>query len=557
MKKIGTKLMLGYLAVAFIALLIGMISWGVISHLNESISQVTDYRIPKLQALAALNKERMAIRAHTLDIWIEENSEHEVAAASYRRIQQERATSWTEVDRAMDGLARLPARSEAEQRLLTRLQQEYRDWRTIHRQIDLLITRLTEHQSREERATLYDEYRVVVERLLPTSNAMGGTFDELSRVNTEETTRSALRLTKISKRMEGVIALCVLIGVALALGLGFTLSRNITVPLVRLEKQAGQIADGNLTVELDDSRRADEIGSLSRSFEQMVMAIKRVIADVQRSGLQVNSAVVELSATTKEQQSTASEVAGTTAEISATAKEMSATSTDLLRIADEVSRSANQAGTMSAEGKTGLERIESILQGILEAGTKITARLGLINEKAGNINTLVTTISKVADQTNLLSLNAAIEAEKAGEYGKGFSVVAGEIRRLADQTAASTSEIEQTVKEMVSAVSSGVMGMDTFSEELRRGADEIRLTGTRLDRIVDEVQSLAPSVENVHEGLRSQTLGAQQISEALAQLGEAARLSADSTREINNLVEQLSETAEVLKNGISKFTVDG
>src|SRR5947207_13543660 len=101
---------------------------------------------------------------------------------------------------------------------------------------------------------------------------------------------------------------------------------------------------------------------------------------------------------------------------------------------------------------------------------------------------MVTTITKVADQTNLLSLNAAIEAEKAGEYGRGFSVVAAEIRRLADQTAVATYDIELLVKEIQSAISAGVMGMDKFSEEVGRGIQDVHEVGSQLSRIIDEAQ---------------------------------------------------------------------
>ena len=129
---------------------------------------------------------------------------------------------------------------------------------------------------------------------------------------------------------------------------------------------------------------------------------------------------------------------------------------------------------------------------VTEASGVISAKLAVLNEKAGNINQVVTTITKVADQTNLLSLNAAIEAEKAGEYGRGFAVVATEIRRLADQTAVATCDIEQMVKEMQTAVSAGVMGMDKFSEEVRRGAQDVQQIGTQLGSIIQQVQALTP-----------------------------------------------------------------
>src|SRR3981081_3804680 len=131
--------------------------------------------------------------------------------------------------------------------------------------------------------------------------------------------------------------------------------------------------------------------------------------------------------------------------------------------------------------------MEATMRQVMEAGSAVNAKLGVLNEKASNINQVVTTITKVADQTNLLSLNAAIEAEKAGEHGRGFVVVATEIRRLADQTAVASYDIEQLVKEMQSAVSAGVMGMDKFSEEVRRGVNEVGQVREQLAKIIGKV----------------------------------------------------------------------
>lgn len=190
---------------------------------------------------------------------------------------------------------------------------------------------------------------------------------------------------------------------------------------------------------------------------------------------------------------------------------------------------------------------------IMDAAGTISGKLAVLNEKATNINAVVVTITKVADQTNLLSLNAAIEAEKAGEYGLGFAVVATEIRRLADQTAVATYDIEQMVKEMQSAVSAGVMGMDKFSEEVRRGVDEVRQVGAQLTRIIQQVQALTPRFEAVDEGMQSQSTGAQQITEALSQLSESARQTADSLRNSSIAIEHLNEAARDLQSGVARF----
>jgi len=161
----------------------------------------------------------------------------------------------------------------------------------------------------------------------------------------------------------------------------------------------------------------------------------------------------------------------------------------------------------------------------------------------------------VADQTNLLSLNAAIEAEKAGDYGRGFSVVATEIRRLADQTAIATNDIEQMVKEMQSAVAAGVMGMDKFSEEVRQSVQVVQQVSEELSQIIQHVQALAPNFVIVSEGMQSQSLGALQISDALAQLTEVAKQTVESQRQSNSAIENLHAAARGLQDGVARFAL--
>jgi methyl-accepting chemotaxis protein WspA len=197
--------------------------------------------------------------------------------------------------------------------------------------------------------------------------------------------------------------------------------------------------------------------------------------------------------------------------------------------------------------------MEETMRHVMEAAGSINAKLTVLSEKASNISQVVTTITKVADQTNLLSLNAAIEAEKAGEYGRGFAVVATEIRRLADQTAVATYDIEQMVKEIQAAVAAGVMGMDKFSEEVRRGMQEVQQVGGQLSQIIQQVQALAPRFEAVNEGMQAQTTGAEQISEALTQLSEAARQTVESLRQSNLAIDELNQVASGLRNGVSRF----
>jgi methyl-accepting chemotaxis protein WspA len=298
--------------------------------------------------------------------------------------------------------------------------------------------------------------------------------------------------------------------------------------------------------------------SITRPLEGLVtamgqMRLASLFGEVQKSGIRVTSSVTEIAATAKEQQATASEIAVTTTEIGATSREISATSRELVKTMRDVSSVGEQAATLAGDGQTGLARMEGTMQRVIDAAGSINAKLGVLNEKAGNINQMVITITKVADQTNLLSLNAAIEAEKAGEYGRGFAVVASEIRRLADQTAVATYDIEQMVKEIHSAVSAGVMGMDKFSEEVRRGMSEIQQVSGQLTQIIHQVQALAPRFEAVNEGMQAQATGAEQISEALTQLGKAARQTVESQAQSSRAIEDLDQVSSGLRSGVSRF----
>jgi methyl-accepting chemotaxis protein WspA len=192
---------------------------------------------------------------------------------------------------------------------------------------------------------------------------------------------------------------------------------------------------------------------------------------------------------------------------------------------------------------------------VTDAAGSVNNKLAILNEKASNINQVVTTITNVAAQTNLLSLNAAIEAEKAGEYGRGFSVVATEIRRLADQTAVATYDIEQMVKEIQSAVAAGVMGMDKFSDQVRRGMTDMQQVGQQLGQIIQQVQMLAPRFQIVNEGMQVQATGAEQINQALAQLSEAAQQTVESLQQSNQAIDELNQVSNGLRNGVARFKI--
>ena len=279
---------------------------------------------------------------------------------------------------------------------------------------------------------------------------------------------------------------------------------------------------------------------------------RSLVNRLQSSSVALMSTAMQISATSKQQQTTVSTHSASTTEIAAAVKEISATSQELRSTLGGVAETALRSAELASMGRGGLDEMASTMQNLARSTTSISAKLSTISAKASDINAVVTTITKVADQTNLLSVNAAIEAEKAGEYGLGFLVVAREIRRLADQSAVATLDIEQMVRHMQSAVSTGVMEMDKFSQEVQSGVSTVSGVSTQLGQLIEQVQSLSGRIESLNQGMQSQALGAQQISEAMTQLTEGVRQTAASLREFNGATDTLRDVVTNLRREVSR-----
>jgi methyl-accepting chemotaxis protein WspA len=334
----------------------------------------------------------------------------------------------------------------------------------------------------------------------------------------------------------------IFVGIAISIIASYLLITSIDVPLKKINNSMKQVIKGDLTQHLEFGRH-DEFGLLIKGFNQMVNYLRDLVAQIQQSGIQVTSSITELAATNKQQEVTANQHAATSSEIAASTTEIAATGAHLLTTMKKVNSLTQNAAFAAEEGNEGLKGIDATMMKMEEATGSIVTKLQILNDKASNIAGVVKTINKVADQTNLLSLNAAIEAEKAGEYGSGFAVVATEIRRLADQTAVATFDIAQMVTEVQSAISASVMGIDKFAEDAHSSVNNVNLISEQLSGVIEQVEVIKPQVETLTEGIEAQTLGANQISEAIGQLNEAAQHTAESLTQTSSSISQLHQAA--------------
>jgi methyl-accepting chemotaxis protein WspA len=365
------------------------------------------------------------------------------------------------------------------------------------------------------------------------------------------------RQTQESKNAEQFVQLLVILGTALTIGASILTWLWVSIPikqqLPKVVHAAEQIADGDLSKPIEVIQNGSEISLLMAAFQNMAKNLNALIFQTQKSGVQISTSATHIAATGKQLEATVARQLTSTNEVTATAHQIAATSKILVKTMEQVSQLSQSTAVAASDSQKDLSHMESVMRQLSQATQSIAVKLRVMNEKAGNINSIVTTINKVADQTNLLSLNAAIEAEKAGEYGAGFAVVAREIRRLADQTAVATLEIAQMIKEMQSAVSTGVMEMDKFNKSVVDSVTNVSKISDQITLVISQVQGLTPRFEEVSQSVEEQSQGAQQISEAMEELSQASQQTASALHETNRAIEDLDEAAHGLRTGVSQF----
>ncbi len=332
------------------------------------------------------------------------------------------------------------------------------------------------------------------------------------------------------------------------------ITRSVISPINKAIAFSNAIAQGDFTARIRIKQK-DELGRLISGLSKMAGNLNALVGQIKHTGIQLSTSVTELSTTARQQEVTITNQVKSTNNVLKSVAEISNVAVELVKTMQEVAAMFQETATYASSGQDDLKHMGKAVYQMENASKSISGRLEMINEKAEKITTVVTTITKVADQTNLLSLNAAIEAEKAGESGRGFTVVAREIRRLADQTAVATLDIDQMVREMQAAVAAGVMEMDKFIAEVRNSTEDNGKISTQLTRIIEQVQALSPNFEAVSIAMQNQSENAGKINGAMVHLSEEMWQTASSLRETYSAIGQLDEAARSLQDEVSQFNV--
>ena len=329
-------------------------------------------------------------------------------------------------------------------------------------------------------------------------------------------------------------------------------SRRLSRPIVAAADAADRVAEGDLTA----PPSGDAPGEPGRLLAAIRVMNEQLVSSTRRLRTQATE-VVEVqqavSGQTLRQAEVVQALGASTAQVAASVTEMSATGQQLSAEMARLAADSADAAVRSEAGRRALDEMTASMESILRASAAVTGALEAIRQRTDRIGRVSETIVTVAVQTNVLSVNASIEAEKAGEHGTGFAVVASEINGLAMRVADAVEDIDRIVREVHASVEGGVREMRCFSEALDAGLHASARLGNELLVVVERVSALRGASATVSEGVRMQGEGARQIANAMRQLDDGARTTAEAVREFNAASQRLAAGARALEAEVSRF----
>jgi methyl-accepting chemotaxis protein len=363
------------------------------------------------------------------------------------------------------------------------------------------------------------------------------------------TMNSSLRMTK------SIIIYGTSFSIILIIIIGFLIVRNISVPLNKITKIASSIAANDLSVVISPGERKDEIGILSQAFRQMVESLRRTVKDINEGVSLLGSSASEILAATTQVASGTAETASSISETTTTVEEVQQAAKQSAQKAKNVADSAQKLAQVSQNGQKAVEETGNVMNRIREQMDSIAQTVVRLSEQSQSIGGIIASVTDIADQSNLLAVNAAIEAAKAGEQGKGFAVVAQEIKNLAEQSKQSTSQVRNILNDVQKATSAAVMATEQGSKAVEAGVKQSSQAGEAIRILAESSNEAIQASTQIVASSQQQVVGMDQIGVAMQNINQAGTETAVSMVQSEKAAKNLNELGQKLKELVDRFKV--
>jgi methyl-accepting chemotaxis protein len=339
------------------------------------------------------------------------------------------------------------------------------------------------------------------------------------------------------------------------IAISYFVNRIIMAPIRSTVQVIESMAGGDLTKRID-VQSSDEIGNMAHHMNEFIDSLHGTIRSFAGNAIELSTASSELNRTSERIATGAEEVAAQSATVATAGEEMSATSGDIAQNCQMAAEGAQRASQSAQNGAEVVEKTVVVMEQIAHKVQETAKTVASLGERSDQIGDIIGTIEDIADQTNLLALNAAIEAARAGEQGRGFAVVADEVRALAERTTRATREIGEMIKAIQNETKGAVAAMEQGVRQVETGTEEASRSGAALRDILEQVNDVAMQVNQIATAAEEQTATTSEISSNMHQITNVVQETSRGAQESSAAAHRLSVLASELQNTVSRFKVN-
>ncbi|MHA7813327.1 MAG: methyl-accepting chemotaxis protein [Phycisphaerales bacterium] len=420
-------------------------------------------------------------------------------------------------------------------------------------------------EQRETWAKNWDVYFQAINELADAEAEIAETREQLAGVHTQleeqidlivndapDATSNLTNSLAFAKRVS--VAMLIMTGI-IGVGIAVLISRSITIPIRRLTGMSNALADGDLTVDHVELETNDDLGMLAGSMNTLRDSLIEIVRNLQDSATQIASTTTQVAGLAKETHSGMGHQTQLVEQCSAAIIELSSSADEVAIKSKQAAEHANASGESANQGSAVVDSTIKDMQKIndaVRAGSTSVSELGRRSEEIGQV---IAVINDIADQTNLLALNAAIEAARAGEHGRGFAVVADEVRKLADRTTQATEEVEQSITAIRKDTASAVEQMHQGTECVDSGVEQASAAGESLSQIKTYAVDLSEMVSSIAAATNEQSAASSDVSRTIQEITSVTNQVSSSANESAQAMDDLAHRATALNEIANRFRI--
>ncbi|MEC1052089.1 methyl-accepting chemotaxis protein [Bacillus paralicheniformis] len=561
--KIRSKLFVIIIISALALSIVGIQGIDGLSKLSKGSEVIYQDQLVPNQLFAKLKANNLDIDTYKFELMVtKDNERNETLQKHIKEKNEENSTLMEKIDQL---------------KLMENVSKKYENFKTQYKKLQDISSEMLSLAVKNENDKAYDVYLKEMEPQRETVNQL---IEEIQTLNADNAKTIYQRDSKEASSIITLLIIVIAAALVLSISIGLLMTRLITKPIKDIQALFAETEQGDFTVK-GTYQSKDELGLLTSSFNKMVAGVRSIIETVGETSHQVASSSQELSASADES-TKASEYISSTIQELAVGTDQQVESVENSRTvitgmtefagrissnAEKAAATADQTAMMSLEGTKAINKVSTQMKSINETVVSLSEAFKHLTERSNEIGNIV--ITSIAEQTNLLALNAAIEAARAGEQGKGFAVVADEVRKLAEQSARSAEQITRLITIIQNDTKQTMNSVISATGEVKEGLVVVHEAGGAFQKIENSITEVVTQINDVTNLVKNLTAGASEIETAISGVKEVAETAAGSTQTVSAATQEqlasmeeiaaasqiLAQNAEELQHLIQKFKI--